>query len=108
MKKNEHEFELFINHIKNMQDAEINSDRKEIIKNFQIYEIRESDNARKEIEYITQLKYKNKNSCFCDKDKVKYFRLVDAQEDAEIYGQNIYVCDPINIYRIYHLTSKNK
>ena len=31
MKKNKHEFELFINHIKNMQDAEINSDRKEII-----------------------------------------------------------------------------
>lgn len=106
MKKNEHEYELFIDHIKNLQNTEINLDRKEIITNFQIYEIRESDNARKEIEYFTKLNYKNKNSCFCDKDKVKYFRLVDAQEDAEVYRQNIYVCDPINIYRIYHLTSK--
>lgn len=108
MNKNKKEFEQFISHIKNMQDDELNLEpnENEKNKNFKIYKIRESDTARKEIEYFTNINYKNKNSCFCDKDKAKYFRLVEAQEDAEIFKQTIYVCDPINIYRIYHLTSK--
>ena len=70
--------------------------------NYQKYKIRETNSSRNAIEYFTNINYKNKTKCFCNKNKKIYFYLINAREDAEFYKRVVYVCDPFNKYRIYH------
>tara|TARA_Y100001958_G_C21031490_1_gene404337 strand:- start:52 stop:375 length:324 start_codon:yes stop_codon:yes gene_type:complete len=100
------EFDVFVAQVEKMQQIDTRKDLDEINTNYQKYKIRETNKKRKEIEYFTKQNYKNKISCFCNKGKTVYFNLTDAQEDAEFYNRKVYVCDPINKYRIYHTHSK--
>jgi len=102
----EKEFDDFIEGYKKMEESSTKEDLDETNTNYQKYKIRETNTLRNEIEYFTNLNYKNKSECFCDKDKTIYFSLVDVQQDAEIYNRSIYVCDPFNKYRIYHTYTK--
>jgi len=106
MGKQKKEFDLFVASVKEMQQTDTDKDLDEVNKNYQKYKIRETNKERNEIEYFTNQNYKNKTLCFCDKGKTIYFNLIDAQEDAEFYNRKVYVCDPMNKYRIYHTYTK--
>ena len=106
MGKQKKEFDLFVASVKEMQQTDTDKDLDEVNKNYQKYKIRETNKARNEIEYFTNQNYKNKTLCFCDKGKTIYLNLIDAQEDADFYNRKIYVCDPMNKFRIYHTYTK--
>lgn len=106
MSNKDQEFEIFLDHVKKISEVDKEDDLAEINTNYQRYKIRETNRMRNEIEYFTNQNYKTKSLCFCDKTKTIYLHLVDAIEDAEFYNRVVYVCDPLNKYRIYHTYTK--
>ena len=106
MSNKDQEFEIYLNHVKKIQQVDIEDNLAEINTNYRIYKIRETNQMRNEIEYFTNQNYKTKSLCFCDKTKTIYLYLVDAIEDAEFYKRAVYVCDPLNKYRVYHTYTK--